>query len=157
MANISRCLGLAVQASRPARALVMGGATVSAWDDNKESRKAAKAQNIPLDDLYDADWALFDGFVVSPGVPLTHPKPHKLVKKARKEGTDILGDVELFAREIATIENAYDRPRVVAVTGTNGKSTTTSLITHMLQKCGMKAVAGGNLGGGRAEPAGAGP
>ena len=83
--------------------------------------------------------------VVSPGVPLTHPKPHAIVRKARVENIPVIGDVELFARAINDT-SADDRPRVVAITGSNGKSTTTALIGHILQSVGETAHVGGNIG-----------
>ena len=138
--------GLGQNGLATALALVAGGADVVAWDDNKLARKSAAKKNIPLVDLYESDWTDFDIFVPSPGVPLTNPTPHVLVEKAKASQIEILGDAELFARQIAAIPEGSPRPKVIAVTGTNGKSTTTSLIAHALNFCGFRASAGGNLG-----------
>lgn len=137
--------GLGQNGIATARALLAGGAKVAAWDDNKIARKAAEKKNIPLLDLYEADWNTFDLFVPSPGVPLTHPEPHVLVQKANASAIQIVGDAELFAWQVSALP-AATRPKVIAVTGTNGKSTTTSLIAHALDRCGFQSVAGGNLG-----------
>jgi UDP-N-acetylmuramoylalanine--D-glutamate ligase len=83
--------------------------------------------------------------MLSPGVPLTHPKPHWTVEAARAAGVEILGDVELFARTIAASAE-WKRPRVAAITGTNGKSTTTALLGHICTAAGKDARIGGNIG-----------
>lgn len=120
-----------------------GGADVLAWDDNPQSVAKAEAERIPTGDLRGADWAIFSSFVLSPGVPLTHPKPHWTVELARGAGVEVIGDVELFARE--RIARAPDAP-FVAITGTNGKSTTTALTAHILKSAGRDAQMGGNIG-----------
>jgi len=138
--------GLGQNGIATALALMAGGANVSAWDDNKVARKSAAKKKIPLLDLYDADWEGIDLFVPSPGVPLTHPEPHILVKKAKASNIQTVGDAELFAWQLAALPDNKPQPKVIAVTGTNGKSTTTSLIAHVLGRCGFQAAAGGNLG-----------
>ena len=138
--------GLGRSGLATARALRDGGALVSAWDDGKLARHAAEKDQIPLVDLYEADISHIETMVISPGIPLTHPKPHPLVLKAADNGLEILGDVELFAREVDAFCKTQNPPRVICVTGTNGKSTTTALITHMLAQSGFHAHAGGNLG-----------
>ena len=138
--------GLGRSGLATARALQEGGAVVSAWDDGKLARLAAEKDQIPLVDLYESDISHIEAMVISPGIPLTHPKPHPLVIKAADNRLEILGDVELFAREIEAFRDTQNPPRVICVTGTNGKSTTTALITHMLQQSGLHAYAGGNLG-----------
>lgn len=126
-----------------ARALLAGGAAVSAWDDNEKSREKAAAEGIAVVDLASADWSAFSAFVLSPGVPLTHPQPHWTVAKARAAGVEIIGDIELFFRERAKVAPAAP---VVCITGTNGKSTTTALIAHVLRSAGRDVQMGGNIG-----------
>jgi UDP-N-acetylmuramoylalanine--D-glutamate ligase len=83
--------------------------------------------------------------MLSPGAPLTHPAPHWTVLKAKAAGVEIVGDIELFARAVATAPE-HRRPSVVAITGTNGKSTTTALIGHVLSEAGRDVRVGGNIG-----------
>ena len=128
-----------------ARALVAGGAQVALWDEKAESRDAAEAEGLAVVDLTTADWSQFAALMLSPGVPLTHPKPHWTVEKANAAGVEILGDIELFARTVNEAP-AHKRPRIVAITGTNGKSTTTALIAHLLKEAGRDARIGGNIG-----------
>ena len=84
--------------------------------------------------------------VLSPGVPLTHPKPHDIVLKAKSFRIEVIGDMELFAREIGADALVPGRAPVIAITGTNGKSTTTALVGHILAACGFDAQVGGNIG-----------
>jgi UDP-N-acetylmuramoylalanine--D-glutamate ligase len=84
--------------------------------------------------------------ILSPGVPLTHPAPHPIVRRAAGMGAEIIGDIELFARTIRPVRDAKGSAPVIAVTGTNGKSTTTALIGHILQASGFDAQVGGNIG-----------
>jgi UDP-N-acetylmuramoylalanine--D-glutamate ligase len=128
-----------------ARALKAGGAELALWDENAAAREAAVAEQFPLVDLRAADWSGFDALMLSPGVPLTHPEPHWTVEMAKAAGVEILGDIELFARTVNAAPE-YKRPKVVAITGTNGKSTTTALIGHMLTAAGRDARIGGNIG-----------
>jgi UDP-N-acetylmuramoylalanine--D-glutamate ligase len=128
-----------------ARALIAGGAKVALWDEKAASREAAEAEGLPVVDLTTADWSQFAALMLSPGVPLTHPKPHWTVEKAKAAGVEIVGDIELFARTVNEAP-AHKRPRVVAITGTNGKSTTTALIAHLLREAGRDARVGGNIG-----------
>jgi UDP-N-acetylmuramoylalanine--D-glutamate ligase len=137
--------GLARSGLAAARSLKAGGAEVAAWDEAKPARDAAAAEGFQLVDLASADWSAFSALVLSPGVPLTHPEPHWTVKKARDAGVEIIGDIEIFARAVNTAP-AHRRPKVVAITGTNGKSTTTALIGHMLTAAGRDARIGGNIG-----------
>lgn len=119
-------------------ALARGGARVHAWDDDPARRRHAASLGVSLADLYRIEWD-FAGLVLSPGVPLSHPAPHPLVARALTSGLEILGDMELFARS---------RPpaRVVGVTGTNGKSTTATLIAHLIRASGLRVQLGGNIG-----------
>ncbi|MDQ2861443.1 MAG: UDP-N-acetylmuramoyl-L-alanine--D-glutamate ligase, partial [Pseudomonadota bacterium] len=100
---------------------------------------------LTLVDLAAADWFAFAALVLSPGVPLTHPAPHWTVEKARAAGVEIVGDIELFARAVALAPD-HKRPKVVAITGTNGKSTTAALLAHALTEAGRDARLGGNIG-----------
>ena len=126
-----------------ARALLAGGARVRAWDDGEAARASAVAQGIAVVDLRQTDFAAFDYLVLSPGVPLTHPAPHWAAAKARAAGVAIIGDIGLFCLERMSL--APQAP-FVAITGTNGKSTTTALIAHILQSDGRKVAMGGNIG-----------
>lgn len=139
--------GLARTGLTAARALVLGGAKVAVWDERPESRAAAQAEGLPLVDLSTADWSQFAALMLSPGVPLTHPKPHWTVEKAKAAGVEILGDVELFARTVNAAPE-HKRPKIVAITGTNGKSTTTALIGHICAAAGRDTRVGGNIGQG---------
>jgi UDP-N-acetylmuramoylalanine--D-glutamate ligase len=128
-----------------ARALVAGGAKVALWDDKVESREAAAAEGFAMVDLKTADWSQFSALLLSPGVPLTHPEPHWTVVKAQTAGVEIFGDIELFARTVNAAPE-HKRPKVVVITGTNGKSTTTALIDHICRSAGKDARVGGNIG-----------
>lgn len=128
-----------------ARALLAGGATVALWDEKPAAREAALAEGFEVVDLNSADWAQFDALMQSPGVPLTHPEPHWTVTKAKAAGVEVLGDIELFARTVNAAPD-HKRPKIVAITGTNGKSTTTALIGHILTSAGKDARIGGNIG-----------
>jgi UDP-N-acetylmuramoylalanine--D-glutamate ligase len=125
------------------RALVAGGAEVAAWDDSEKSCDKAETEGIAVVDLNRADWSDFAALVLAPGVPLTHPQPHWTVEKAKAAGIPVIGDIELFFLERAAI--APEAP-VVCITGTNGKSTTTALIAHVLRQAGRDVQMGGNIG-----------
>lgn len=135
--------GLGGSGLATAHALVAGEAEVLAWDDNPQSVEKAQAEGIVTVDLRGIDWSRLAAFVLSPGVPLTHPKPHWSVELARAAGVEVIGDIELFVRE----RNAHapDAP-FIAITGTNGKSTTTALISHILKSAGRDTQMGGNIG-----------
>jgi UDP-N-acetylmuramoylalanine--D-glutamate ligase len=126
-----------------ASALLAGGADVVAYDDDAQSVAKANAAGIPTADLRDVDWSKITALVLAPGVPLTHPAPHWIVQLARQAGVAIIGDIELFCRERAKL--APGAP-FVAITGTNGKSTTTALIAHLAAAAGLDAQLGGNIG-----------
>ena len=130
-----------------ALSLQSGGAIVSAWDDRKEARDAAAAVGVILVDLTSADWFEFDEFVLSPGVPDKLPKAHWTAMRAKEANVPIICDIEVFAREVAARPEGT-RPKIIAITGTNGKSTTTSLIGHILRACGKDSQIGGNIGRG---------
>ncbi|NGM49704.1 UDP-N-acetylmuramoyl-L-alanine--D-glutamate ligase [Caulobacter sp. 602-2] len=130
-----------------ARALIAGGAKVALWDEKEAGREAARAEGLPVVDLSTADWSQFAALMLSPGVPLTHPKPHWTVDKAKEAGVEILGDVELFARTVNAAPE-HKKPKIIAITGTNGKSTTTALIGHVCRQAGRDTRVGGNIGAG---------
>jgi UDP-N-acetylmuramoylalanine--D-glutamate ligase len=135
--------GLGASGLDAARALLLGGARVIAWDDQPGSREKAAAVQIEVADLATADWSHFASLILAPGVPLTHPEPHWVVRKAQAAGVEIIGDIELFCRERAKI--APGSP-FVAITGTNGKSTTTALTAHLFKSFGREVAMGGNIG-----------
>ena len=135
--------GLGGSGIATARALIDGGADVLAWDDNPESVANASEHGIQVGDLRSADWQALSSFVLSPGVPLTHPKPHWSVELARGAGVEVIGDIELFSRE--RMAQAPNAP-FIAITGTNGKSTTTALTAHILASAGRDTQMGGNIG-----------
>ncbi len=135
--------GLGGSGLSTAKALAAGGAQVSAWDDSPAALEKAAAEGIRLDDLHQADWSSFQALILAPGAPLTHPAPHWSAAKALAAGVPVIGDIELFCRERAF--HAPGAP-LVAITGTNGKSTTTALIAHILREAGADAQLGGNIG-----------
>jgi UDP-N-acetylmuramoylalanine--D-glutamate ligase len=126
-----------------ASALLAGGADVVAFDDDAQSVAKANAAGIPTIDLRHFDWSRIAALVLAPGVPLTHPVPHWTVELAKKAAVEVIGDIELFCRERRRL--APDAP-FVAITGTNGKSTTTALIAHLAASAGLDAQLGGNIG-----------
>ncbi|MGV7121939.1 UDP-N-acetylmuramoyl-L-alanine--D-glutamate ligase [Sphingopyxis sp. 550A] len=132
-------LGLARSGLATVEALVASGAGVTAWDDREEARDEAMALNADIADPLAIDLVGFAGVVVSPGVPLNR---HPIAAHAREAHVPVIGDVELFA------EARPDLPphKVVGITGTNGKSTVTALVTHMLDSAGVPALMGGNIG-----------
>ncbi|MEO5578537.1 MAG: UDP-N-acetylmuramoyl-L-alanine--D-glutamate ligase, partial [Sphingomicrobium sp.] len=131
-------LGLARSGLATVEALLASGAKVTAWDWNAEARSVVP-DGTALADLDSADLAQFDSLVVSPGVPLNS---HPIAQRAREAGVEIIGDIELFARARAELPPH----KVVGITGTNGKSTTTALIHHILQTAGVPSLMGGNIG-----------
>jgi UDP-N-acetylmuramoylalanine--D-glutamate ligase len=126
-----------------ARALKQGGADVYAFDDDDKKISDAQAAGLKTKNLRDLDWSSVAALVLAPGVPLTHPEPHWTVSLARKASVEVIGDIELFCRERA--KSGRDCP-LIAITGTNGKSTTTALTAHLLNKAGRDAQMGGNIG-----------
>ncbi len=135
--------GLGSSGMATCAALKAGGANVIAFDDQAVRLEAARAKGIEVKDLHQIDWRNFTALVLAPGVPLTHPEPHWSVQLAKKAGIDIIGDIELFCRERRT--NASGAP-FAAITGTNGKSTTTALLAHVMKNAGFDTQVGGNLG-----------
>jgi UDP-N-acetylmuramoylalanine--D-glutamate ligase len=135
--------GLGASGRISAEALAAGGAVVVVWDDHRRARDKAAALGLNLEDLVFGDLSGFDSLVLAPGVPLTHPTPHWIVTKARQAGIEIIGDIELFCHERAKIA---PKSLFVAITGTNGKSTTTALVAHLYRSFGYDAEVGGNIG-----------
>ncbi len=135
--------GLGASGMASAHALVAGGAKVIAWDDDDRRVAQAAAAGIATADLRHIDWSGIDALVLTPGVPLTHPAPHWSVGLARNAAKEVIGDIELYCRERRRV--APQSP-FVAITGTNGKSTTTALVAHVLAEAGYEAELGGNIG-----------
>lgn len=135
--------GLGITGLSAAAALKAGGARVIVWDENADRCEAAAQAGYEVSDLESADWSQFDALLLSPGVPLTHPEPHWTVKKAQLANVPVVGDTQLFFEEFVL---RGDSDRVLVITGTNGKSTTTALTAHILNEAGETAVMGGNIG-----------
>lgn len=131
-------LGLARSGLAAARSLSAGGAEILAWD-NDENARAKVADIATIADPLDADLSGYDGIVVSPGVPINR---HPIAQKAREQGIPLIGDIELFAMARADLPPH----RVVGITGTNGKSTTTALVHHLLKSAALPVRMGGNIG-----------
>jgi UDP-N-acetylmuramoylalanine--D-glutamate ligase len=132
-------LGLARSGLAAARALKNGGARVIAWDDSAARREEAARDGVRLVDLATADLAGVRALVLSPGIPHTYPAPHPAAARARSAAIPIIGDIELLARSCPLA-------RYAGITGTNGKSTTTALLGHILREAGRRVAVGGNLG-----------
>ena len=115
-------------------ALKAAGIATVLWDDMPEAHK-----DLTLEDITQADFSRFALLCLAPGIPLTHPKPHAVVTQARKAGCEIVCDIELFHR-------AHPALKTIGITGTNGKSTTTALIGHILKMAGVETAVGGNIG-----------
>ncbi|MHA1538620.1 MAG: UDP-N-acetylmuramoyl-L-alanine--D-glutamate ligase [Alphaproteobacteria bacterium] len=132
-------LGLGISGLAAARALAASGAELHAWDDDEARREAAAGAGLRLADLGDCDWDRIRMLVLSPGIPHRFPAPHRIVEAAMKAGCEIVSDIELLGR-------SQRRARYIGITGTNGKSTTTALLAHILQSAGKTIEVGGNLG-----------
>src|SRR5262249_34454787 len=135
--------GLGASGLATCHALMAGGAEVVAFDDDAGKVAQAAAAGVPTADLRQLDWSGIAAFVLTPGVPLTHPAPHWSVGLARNAAVEVIGDIELYCRQRRA--TAPDSP-FVAITGTNGKSTTTALVAHVLASAGYAAERGGNIG-----------
>ncbi|MEO7602646.1 MAG: UDP-N-acetylmuramoyl-L-alanine--D-glutamate ligase [Sphingomicrobium sp.] len=130
--------GLARSGLATVEALLASGAKVTAWDGKEEARAKASA-GAEIANLDEADLSQFDSLVVTPGLPLNR---HPIAARAREAGLEIIGDIELFARARPELPPH----KVVGITGTNGKSTTTALIHHILETAGVPTTMGGNIG-----------
>ncbi len=131
-------LGLARSGLATVDALLASGARVTAWDDNEEARANAP-DGAAVENIVEADLTQFDSIVVTPGLPLNR---HPIAARAKEAGVEIIGDIELFAGARAELPPH----KVVGITGTNGKSTTTALVHHILQTAGVPSLMGGNIG-----------
>jgi UDP-N-acetylmuramoylalanine--D-glutamate ligase len=144
-------LGLGRSGMATAAALAAGGATPLVWDDSPEGRARAEAAGYAPHDLTRA--GAFDGvalLVTSPGIPHLYPRPHPVIARAMAAGVPVDNDIGLFFRSFATEgwDDFDQTPRVVCVTGSNGKSTTTALIHHILAETGRPTQMAGNIGRG---------
>ncbi len=144
-------LGLGRSGRATAAALAAGGAHVVVWDDGVDTREQAQAEGLALRDLTrDQNWDGIEALIVSPGIAHLYPKPHPVIAAAYALGVPVDNDIGLFFRSFATRD--WDRfdtaPRVIAITGSNGKSTTTALIHHILHEAGRPSQIGGNIGTG---------
>ncbi|WP_339631334.1 UDP-N-acetylmuramoyl-L-alanine--D-glutamate ligase [uncultured Sneathiella sp.] len=131
--------GLGKSGLATARQLHLGEAHVFVWDDDEARRKAALDAGLTVQDPFQQSWPGAEALILSPGVPLTHPAPHPVVELAKKAGASVIGDVEIFLQE-------KEAGRIIGITGTNGKSTTSALIHHLLSKAGKSSALGGNIG-----------
>jgi UDP-N-acetylmuramoylalanine--D-glutamate ligase len=138
--------GLARTGIASVKSLKAGGAHIYSWDDKEDARREAESAGATVLPWAEWPWDRMKALVLSPGVPLTHPRPHPIVDQAHYVGAEVIGDMELFARVIGADPAVPGRAPVIAVTGTNGKSTTTALIGHILGACGFDAQVGGNIG-----------
>ncbi|ADO42847.1 UDP-N-acetylmuramoyl-L-alanine--D-glutamate ligase [Ketogulonicigenium vulgare] len=144
-------LGLGRSGRATAKALLAGGAEVIVWDDGAPAREAAEADGFLVQDLTRADaWDGVRLLVTSPGIAHLYPKPHPVIAAAWAAFVPVDNDIGLFFRSYADREwDDFDiRPRVVTVTGSNGKSTTSALLHHILEECGRPAQLAGNIGRG---------
>jgi UDP-N-acetylmuramoylalanine--D-glutamate ligase len=142
-------LGLGRSGLAAARSLVAGGAEPLLWDDSAEARARAEAEGYATTDLTrDAAWEGVTLLVTSPGIPHLYPAPHPVIARAMAAGIPVDNDIGLFFRSWATDDwDSMDQtPKVIAVTGSNGKSTTTALIHHILDACGRRTQMAGNIG-----------
>ncbi len=144
-------LGLGRSGLSAARALQAGGATPICWDDGAPARERAEAEGFALHDLtLPQSFDDISTLIVSPGIPHLYPQPHPAIAAALAAGVPVDNDIGLFFRSIATDAwDSFDRaPRIVAVTGSNGKSTTSALIAHILEEAGRPVQLAGNIGRG---------
>ncbi|MBL4618688.1 MAG: UDP-N-acetylmuramoyl-L-alanine--D-glutamate ligase [Marinicaulis sp.] len=137
--------GLGVSGIATCEALVASGASVYTWDENAKAREKTTSTEYLSEHPKKWPWDELAAVVVSPGIPLTHPKPHAIVRKSETHNIPVIGDTQLFAMAINALPEA-ERPKVVMVTGSNGKSTTTMLIGHILKEAGEVVQVGGNIG-----------
>ncbi len=135
--------GLGGSGLASAGALRAGGCTPILWDDGAAAVEKARAAGFRVEDLRRIDWRTVCALILAPGVPLTHPAPHWSVECARAAGVEVIGDIELFCRERRA---RAAHASFIAITGTNGKSTTTALIAHLLARAGRDVQLGGNIG-----------
>jgi len=131
--------GLAKSGIATFHACEKAGIDTVLWDDNMANVDKMRAEGAAVEDLSKVDLSRFSLLCMAPGVPLTHPAPHPIVVQAQKAGIEIVSDIELFYR-------AHKNIRTIGITGSNGKSTTTALIGHVLKEAGFESAVGGNIG-----------
>ncbi|MDD7969725.1 UDP-N-acetylmuramoyl-L-alanine--D-glutamate ligase [Roseinatronobacter alkalisoli] len=143
-------LGLGRSGLTSCAALAAGGAEPLAWDESPDARSQAENQGITLHDLGRIDWSGVAALITSPGIPHLYPAPNRIIAAAMAAGVPVDNDIGLFFRSFATAETMeFDQPpKVVAITGSNGKSTTTALVHHILQQAGRPCQMAGNIGKG---------
>ncbi|MBI1214463.1 MAG: UDP-N-acetylmuramoyl-L-alanine--D-glutamate ligase [Alphaproteobacteria bacterium] len=132
-------LGLGKSGLPVFEACAKAGIETLLWDDNEQAREAARKAGGTVRDFTNDDFSAYAALCLSPGIPLTHPKPHPAVLRAQEAGAPVLGDIELF-------HMAKPHAHTIGITGTNGKSTTTALIGHILHEAGVESAVGGNIG-----------
>ncbi len=132
-------MGLARSGKAAVSSLMLGGARVLAWDDNPKRRKEVSTNGVEVRDLHSINFEDLDALVLSPGIPHSFPKPHPVAAKAKASGVPIIGDIDIFAKN-------FKNNRIIGVTGTNGKSTTTALIGHVLSHSNISNEVAGNIG-----------
>jgi UDP-N-acetylmuramoylalanine--D-glutamate ligase len=132
-------LGLGRTGKAAARSIQAGGGRVHVWDDNSSLRTEARNLDLTVTDPFLIDWKTVSALVISPGIPHTYPEPHPVALKAKNAGVPIISDVDLLGRT----QNAA---KYIGITGTNGKSTTTALLGHILKKARQDVEVGGNIG-----------
>lgn len=135
--------GLGVSGLASIEALTAATIKTLAWDDKESSRKAAEAKGATCQPLTPETLSNCACLLLAPGVPLTHPQPHDVVKAAQAAGVEIICDIEILHRTLGLVSHSH---KTIGITGTNGKSTTTALLTHILNACGQSAMMGGNIG-----------
>lgn len=131
--------GLGISGLAAVESFVKNDIDCHAWDDNETNRLKAEEIGAKLVPLQEEDLGGYAFLVLSPGIPLYFPEPHPVVEKAHEAGIEIIGDIEILQR------SGHGR-NIIAVTGTNGKSTTTALIGHILKENNVPCVVGGNIG-----------
>ena len=143
-------LGLGRSGLATARALVAGGAQPLCWDDGADARKRAEAEGLTCTDLSRVDWSEIASLIVSPGIPHLYPAPNPVVAAALAAGCPVDNDIGLFFQSFATRDwdHFMTAPRVVAITGSNGKSTTSALLHHILEQSNRPTQLAGNIGRG---------
>src|ERR1700722_1350140 len=132
-------LGLGRSGRSVALSLLEAGADVLAWDDQGGARETAQKEGIPLLNPNSLEWKKIHSLILSPGIPHHYPAPHPLVAQAQIAGLQPLSDLEILYQ-------SQPQARYIGTTGTNGKSTTTALIAHILKKSGAQVEVGGNIG-----------
>ncbi len=132
-------LGMGRTGKAAARAIQAGGGRVHVWDDNSALRTEARNLDLQVTDPFLLDWKSVSALVISPGIPHTFPEPHPVALKAKNAGVPLISDVDLLGR-------TQTAAKYIGITGTNGKSTTTALIGHILKSARQDVEVGGNIG-----------